>query len=338
MLELIKKLSLLNGTSGREDEVRSFIIDEVKDCADSIETDPLGNLIVFKKGKETPKNRIMLDAHTDEVGFMITNINSDGTLGFERIGGIDKRVMFGRAVSVGKNKINGVIGIKPIHFFRGDDRLAMPENMYIDIGTDSAEEAEKLVSPGDCAYFNSEFVEFGEGFIKGKALDDRAGCAILIAMIKSELPYDMYFNFAAGEEVGLGSAGTAAYRIKPDYAIVVETTTAADLADVPENKKVCKLGEGAVISFMDRCTIYPKKLFDRAFELAERDGIKAQVKSAVAGGNDAGIIHKTAGGIKTITVSMPCRYLHSPSCVLKIEDIIESERIIRALAEDMAND
>lgn len=338
MLELIKKLSLLNGTSGREDEVRSFIIDEVKDCADSIETDPLGNLIVFKKGKETPKNRIMLDAHTDEVGFMITNINSDGTLGFERIGGIDKRVMLGRAVSVGKNKINGVIGIKPIHFFRGDDRLAMPENMYIDIGTDSAEEAEKLVSPGDCAYFNSEFVEFGDGFIKGKALDDRAGCAILIDMIKSELPYDMYFNFAAGEEVGLGSAGTAAYRIKPDYAIVVETTTAADLADVPENKKVCKLGEGAVISFMDRCTIYPKKLFDRAFELAARDGIKAQVKSAVAGGNDAGIIHKTAGGIKTITVSMPCRYLHSPSCVLKIEDIIESERIIRALAEDMAND
>ena len=338
MLELIKKLSLLNGTSGREDEVRSFIIDEVKDCADSIETDPLGNLIVFKKGKETPKNRIMLDAHTDEVGFMITNINSDGTLGFERIGGIDKRVMFGRAVSVGKNKINGVIGIKPIHFFRGDDRLAMPENMYIDIGTDSAEEAEKLVSPGDCAYFNSEFVEFGDGFIKGKALDDRAGCAILIDMIKSELPYDMYFNFAAGEEVGLGSAGTAAYRIKPDYAIVVETTTAADLADVPENKKVCKLGEGAVISFMDRCTIYPKKLFDRAFELAARDGIKAQVKSAVAGGNNAGIIHKTAGGIKTITVSMPCRYLHSPSCVLKIEDIIESERIIRALAEDMAND
>ncbi len=338
MLELIKKLSLLNGTSGREDEVRSFIIDEVKDCADSIETDPLGNLIVFKKGKETPKNRIMLDAHTDEVGFMITNINSDGTLGFERIGGIDKRVMFGRAVSVGKNKINGIIGIKPIHFFRGDDRLAMPENMYIDIGTDSAEEAEKLVSPGDCAYFNSEFVEFGDGFIKGKALDDRAGCAILIDMIKSELPYDMYFNFAAGEEVGLGSAGTAAYRIKPDYAIVVETTTAADLADVPENKKVCKLGEGAVISFMDRCTIYPKKLFDRAFELAERDGIKAQVKSAVAGGNNAGIIHKIAGGIKTITVSMPCRYLHSPSCVLKIEDIIESERIIRALAEDMAND
>lgn len=134
-----------------------------------------------------------------------------------------------------------------------------------------------------------------------------------------------------------GSAGTAAYRVNPDYAIVVETTTAADLADVPENKKVCKLGEGAVISFMDRRTIYSRELFDKAFELAKRDGIKAQVKSAVAGGNNAGVIHKTAGGIKTVTVSMPCRYLHSPSCVLKAEDITESERIIRALAEEFAD-
>lgn len=338
MLELIKKLSLLNGTSGREDNVREFIINEIKDFADGIETDPLGNLIVFKKGNKTPKNRVMLDAHMDEVGFMVTSVNSDGTLNIERIGGIDKRVMMGRAVTVGENKINGVIGIKPIHMTKSDEKLTMPEKLYIDIGVDSKEGAEKLVSPGDCAYFNSDFVEFGDGFIKGKALDDRAGCAILINMIKSELSYDMYFNFAVGEEVGLGSAGTAAYRINPDYAIVVETTTAADLADVPENKKVCKLGEGAVISFMDRRTIYSKKLFDKAFELAERDSIKAQVKSMVAGGNNAGVIHKTAGGIKTLTVSMPCRYLHSPSCVLKIDDIRESERIIRALAEDFAND
>ena len=336
MLELIRKLSLLNGTSGREDAVRDYIINEIKDFAESYEVDPLGNLIVFKKGKKTPKNKVMLDAHMDEVGFMITNINSDGTLGFECIGGIDQRVMIGRAVTVGDGKLNGVIGIKPIHLTKGD-KLAMPEKMYIDIGAETADEAKKFVSLGDCAYFNSDFKEFGNGFIKGKALDDRAGCAILINMIKSELPYDMYFNFATGEEVGFGSAGTAAYRVKPDYAIVVETTTAADLADVPENKKVCKLGEGAVISFMDRRTIYSRELFDRAFELAKEKSIMAQVKSAVAGGNNAGVIHKTAGGIKTLTVSMPCRYLHSPSCALKTEDITESERIIRALAEDFAD-
>lgn len=337
MLETIKKLSLLNGISGRENEVRDFIINEIKDYADSWETDPLGNLIVFKKGAETPKNKVMLDAHTDEVGMMITFINSDGTLEFECVGGIDKRVMLGRAVTVGREKISGVIGVKPIHMVSADEKLTMPSHMYIDIGAENKEEAEKLVSPGEYACFNSEFVEFGDGFIKGKALDDRAGCAILIDMIKSDLPYDMYFNFAAGEETGFGAAMTAAYRVNPDYAIVVETTTAADLADVPEDKKVCRLGEGGVISFMDRRTIYPKELFDRAFELAEKNGVRAQVKQAVAGGNNAGVIHKTAGGIKTLTVSLPCRYLHSPSCVLKIDDIYESAKLIRLLAEDFAD-
>ena len=217
------------------------------------------------------------------------------------------------------------------------EKLSMPSTMYIDIGADSEEEAKKVVALGDYACFNSEFVEFGDGFIKGKALDDRAGCAILIDMIKSDLPYDMYFNFAAGEEVGFGIAQTAFYKVQPDYAIVVETTTAADLADVPENKKVCELGKGGVISFMDRRTIYPKELFDKAFELAEKNGIKAQVKSLVAGGNNAGVIHKTAGGVKTIAVSLPCRYLHSPSCVLKKDDIEESAKLIRVLSEEFAN-
>lgn len=337
MLETIKKLSLLDGVSGRENAVRDYIINEVSAYADSLETDPLGNLIVFKKGKNTPKNKVMLDAHMDEVGLMITYINSDGTLEFDRVGGIDKRVMLGKPVTVGENKIQGVIGVKATHMVPAAEKLTMPSTMYIDIGADSKEEAEKVVSLGDYVCFNSEFVEFGDGLIKGKALDDRAGCAILIDMIKSELPYDMYFNFAAGEEVGFGIAQTAFYKVQPDYAIVVETTTAADLADVPENKKVCSLGNGGVISFMDRRTIYPKELFDRAFELAETHGIKAQVKSLVAGGNNAGVIHKTAGGIRTITVSLPCRYLHSPSCVLKKEDIEESAKLIRVLAEEFAN-
>lgn len=337
MLETIKELSLLDGVSGREHAVREYIINAVRPYADSVETDPLGNLIVFKKGKATPKNKVMLDAHMDEVGMMITNINSDGTLDFSCVGGIDKRVMLGRPVTVGEKRVNGVIGVKATHMVPAAEKLNMPSTMYIDIGADTKKEAEKVVSLGDYACFNSEFIEFGDGFIKGKALDDRAGCAILIDMVKSDLPYDMYFNFAAGEEVGFGIASTAFYKVQPDYAIVVETTTAADLADVPESKRVCALGSGGVISFMDRRTIYPKELFDKAFELAKKHGIKAQVKSLVAGGNNAGVIHKTAGGIKTITVSLPCRYLHSPSCVLKKEDITESAKLIRALAEELAN-
>lgn len=338
MLEMIKELSLINGTSGREDKVREYIINQIKDYANSIDTDPLGNLIVFKKGKSTPKNKIMLDAHTDEVALIITAINDDGTLNFECVGGIDSRVILGKPVTVGKNAISGVIGVKPVHMVSQSERLNMPEKMYIDIGAKDKQNAEESVSLGDCAYFNSEFVEFGDGYIKGKALDDRAGCAIMIDMIKSDLPYDMWFSFSAGEEVGFGTAGAAAYTVRPDYCIVVETTTAADLADVPENKQVCRLGNGGVISFMDRRTVYPKDLFDKAFEIAEKNGIKAQVKSAVAGGNNAGVIHQMAGGIKTITVSLPCRYLHSPSCVLKIEDITESAKLIRLLSGELAND
>lgn len=335
MINLIKKLSLLNGTSGREDKVRNFIINEIKDFADSWQTDPLGNLIVFKKGKKTASKKVMLDAHMDEVGFMITYINDDGTLDFECIGGIDKRVMYGRAVEL-ENGVKGVIGVKPVHMTSAAERMDMPKKMYIDIGAKDGEEAKKYVSLGDCAYFNSDFVEFGDGFIKGKALDDRAGCAIMIDMIKSDLEYDMWFNFSTGEEVGMGYAGAAAYTVNPDYSIVVETTTAADLADVPENKKVCKLGNGGVISFMDRRSIYPKDMFEKAFELAKENGVKAQVKAAVAGGNNAGVIHKTAGGVKTLTVSLPCRYLHSPSCVLKIDDIYESAKLIKLLAEEYA--
>lgn len=336
MLEMIKKLSLLNGVSGREDEVRDFIINEIRDYADSYEVDALGNLIVFKKGKAVPKNKVMLDAHMDEVGMMITCINDDGTLDFECIGGIDKRVMLGRAVNIGKNKIHGVTGVKAVHMVPADERLNMPNEMYIDIGAKDKAEAEKLVEPGESVYFNSEFVEFGDGFIKGKALDDRAGCAMLIEMIKSDLPYDLYFNFSTGEEVGLGFAGAAAYKIKPDYSIVVETTTAADLADVPESKKVCRLKEGAVISFMDRRTVYPKELYDKAFEVAKKNNIKAQVKSAVAGGNNAGIINKSAGGIKTLAISLPCRYLHSASCVLHKDDIESMTRLVGLLATELA--
>ena len=339
MTELIKSLCLLNGTSGRENEVRDFIINEIKDYADSINIDNLGNLTVFKKGKSRAKNKVMLDAHMDEVGLMITCINPDGTLGFESVGGISTAVMTGIPVTVGENGINGVIGVLPVHLTPADKKQELPQrsSLCIDIGADSREEAEKLVSPGDCAYFDSEFTVYGDGYIKSKALDDRVGCAMLITMIKSELNFDTYFSFSAGEEVGYGAAGAAAFGIKPDYAIVCETTTAADLAGVPENKTVCRLGGGGAVSFMDRRTVYDKALYDFAFDTARKYNIPAQPKTMVAGGNNAGHIHKAAGGIKTVTVSVPCRYLHSPSCVVKEKDVLSSYELVRALAGELAD-
>lgn len=337
MLELIKKLCLLPGISGRENAVRDYIIEQIKDYAE-YSIDPLGNLLVFKKGKNPAKNKVMLDAHMDEVGLIVTAITSEGFLRFTKVGGVDSRVILGRTVKVGKKAVNGVIGIKPIHLVdkKEEDSIPKADDLYIDIGAKSREEAMEYVHLGDSVWFESDFVEFGEGFVKAKALDDRAGCAILVEMIKSELEYDMWFSFSVQEEIGTRGAQTAAFTIAPDYAIVVETTTAADISGVKDEKRVCICGKGGTVSFMDRSTLYSKELFDKAFEIAEKNSIPCQPKTMVAGGNDSGAIHKSRGGVRVLTVSIPCRYLHSPSCVIKLDDAKESLRLVKALAEDFA--
>lgn len=337
MLEMIKELCALSGISGRENAVRDYIIEKIKDYAE-YSIDPLGNLIVFKKGKNPAKNKVMLDAHMDEVGLIITAITSEGYLKFAKVGGIDSRVMLGRAVKVGSKAVNGVIGIKPVHLVDKGAEASVPkvDDLYIDIGAKSKEEAAKYVRLGDAAWFASDLVEFGDGFVKAKALDDRAGCAILIELIRSELEYDMWFSFSVQEEIGTRGAQTSSFTIDPDYAIVVETTTAADIAGVKDEKRVCLCGEGGTVSFMDRRTIYDRELFDKAFEIAEKNSIKCQAKTQVAGGNNAGAIHKSRGGVKVLTVSVPCRYLHSPGCVIKFSDVEESLKLIRETAKEFA--
>lgn len=337
MLEMIKELCTLPGISGRESAVREYIIEKIKDYAE-YSVDPLGNLIVFKKGKNPAKNKVMLDAHMDEVGLIITAITSEGYLRFAKVGGIDTRVIIGRTVKVGDKAVNGVIGIKPVHLVDKSAEADIPkaDDLYIDIGAKNKEEAETLVRLGDAAWFVGDFVEFGNGFIKSKALDDRAGCAILINMIQSELEYDAWFSFSVQEEIGTRGAQASAFSIAPDYAIVVETTTAADISGVKDEKRVCICGKGGTVSFMDRSTLYSRELFDKAFEIAEKNGIACQPKTLVAGGNDAGAIHKSRGGVKVLTVSVPCRYLHSPSCVIKYSDVEESLKLIKAMAEEMA--
>ena len=331
MINTIKELSLLNGTSGRETKIREYIISKI-DCKCDWHTDALGNIIAFKKGQKTPSHKVMLDAHMDEVGVIVTYITSDGMIRFSPVGGIDTKVLLARQI-IFDNGTLGVVGIKPIHLSKGDERTKIPDadSLYIDIGADSKEEAEKYVKIGDTGVFLSDFVEFGNNKIKGKALDDRVGCAVLLDMINSDLEYDTYFSFSVQEEIGLRGATTSAYGINPDYAIVLETTTAADLIDVPEHKKVCKLGEGATVSFMDRSTLYSKELFDTAFRVAAEKDIKIQPKTVIAGGNNAGAIHKARAGIKTITINTPCRYLHSPSCVCDTRDIENARKLAEAL-------
>lgn len=338
MLETLKTLCELDGTSGREEEIRQYIISRIDGKCDW-KIDPMGNVLAFKKGKNQPKNKVMLSAHMDEVGFIITYITDDGYLKFAPVGGIDSKVIIGRSVTVGEHKKFGVIGIKHVHMTTAEEQGKVPavNEMCIDIGASSKEEAEKYVEIGDAAYFISSFEEFGNNKVKAKAIDDRFGCAVMLDMIENGIEYDADFAFLVQEEVGLRGAAPAAYTVAPDYAIVLEATTAADVAGVSGADCVCKLGSGAVVSFMDRSTVYNRDLFKGALKLAKEKGIPCQAKTAVAGGNDAGAIHKSIGGIYTITVSLPCRYIHSATSVADKNDMDACRKLAEALLEEYAN-
>lgn len=330
MIEGLEEICALNGSSGDEKRVREYIKSHIS--ADEVITDGLGNLLVFKKGKKCPKNKIMFAAHMDEVGFMITNISEEGFLSFGAVGGINPAVILGKAVRLESGAL-GIVGTKAIHQQSKEERKAMPsfEELYLDIGANSKEEAEKLAPRGSYAYFDTDFFGFGDGFVKGKAIDDRAGCLIMMDMINGEPEYDAWYAFTTQEEIGTRGAKAAAFTIAPDIAIVLETTTACDITGVSGGKKVCELGKGAVVSYMDRSTVYDRELYKLAFETAEANGIPVQTKTLVAGGNDSGAIHVSRGGVRTCAVSVPCRYLHSPSCVIRESDY----SAVRALAEKL---
>ena len=336
-IKLLERLCKCDGISGDEGKVRELIIEEIKPYADSTTVDNLGNLIVHKQGKNRAKSRLMLSAHMDEVGLMVTDITSDGYLKFDEVGGIDRRVLLGKSVTVGKNRINGVIGVKPIHLCKGEENVRISElsEMYIDIGADSKEDALKHIKYGDSINFVSDFTATADS-ITSKALDDRFGCLVLIELIKRELEYDMDFAFVVQEEVGLRGAKVAAYTVDPELALVIETTTAADVPEIDENKQVCNLSDGAVISVMDRRTIYDKEMITLAFDCAAKSKIKAQYKRAVAGGNDAGVIHSSRSGVRTLAVSLPCRYLHSPNCVVNKQDCENMLKLVSELAKNIA--
>lgn len=338
MLETLKTLCELNGTSGREEDVGAYILERIEGKCE-IKVDALGNIIAFKEGKKRAKNKVMISAHMDEVGFIITYITDDGYLRFDCVGGIDEKVIVGRAVTVGEQNVPGVIGIKAIHLTDKAEEGKVPEisAMYIDIGAADKKEAEKYVSIGDSAYFISDFELFGENKVKSKALDDRFGCSVMIDMIENGVDYDTWFAFLVQEEVGLRGASAVAYTIEPDYAIVLEATTAADVAGVKKEERVCALSKGAVVSFMDRSTVYNRELFKRAFELAKENNIPCQTKTAVAGGNDAGAIHKSGKGVYTLTVSLPCRYIHSSTSVADIRDMDACKKMAKVLLAEFAN-
>ncbi len=347
-LDLLRELSEAFGPTGCEDSVAEMIRSVVRSYADEVTLDKMGNLVAVLHGKNhgtDAEKRLLLSAHMDEVGFMINEICGDGTLKFALVGGIIPYALSSRRVTVGDetNRVKGTIASKAIHLQRGDERTKMPSvsDLYIDIGAKDKEDAEKYVHLGSFGTFDSAFRLFGEDekLIKGKAIDDRFGCAVmcdLLRRLKSEaqLEHDVYFAFTVREEVGLSGAKTAAYKVNPDFAVVLESTAVADNTGEGDERKVAVLGDGPAVSFMDRSTIYNKDVYEYVLDTAKKNGIKAQPKRFVSGGNDAGHIHRVRAGVKVIAISAPSRYIHTASNVIHRDDYQATLELVTAIARD----
>ncbi len=334
---LLRDLSNLDGISGQEDAVRAYILAELKTSPAEMtcETDPMGNLLVRVKGAARAAKTVTFAAHMDEVGLIVTGIEKDGSLRFATVGGIQDAVLSGRQVRV--NGHIGVIAGKAIHQCKGDEEKKAPkaENLRIDLGVTSEEEAEKWVAAGDMVTFNTAYDDMNDLRVWGKALDDRVGCALLLELVREVPPFDITLAFTTQEEVGLRGAAAAAYTLKPDYAVIIDATTAADVAGAEGAKEVCRQTQGPVVSFMDRRTLYPKALYEQVRALAAANGIPSQTKMQVAGGNDAGAFQSAAGGVAVTAVSLPCRYIHAPVSVLHRADIDNTAALLKLLAVEL---
>ena len=324
---LLKKLSEAHGVSGHEKEVRAIIVEEIRGRVDAARVDAMGNLIARLKGTGESPLRVLLAAHMDEVGLMITQVEDGGLLHFAKVGGIDDRVLPARVVVIGERRVPGVIGIKPVHLTEKSERdqVAGWKQLAIDIGASSKSEAEKLVQKGDLAVFAGDFRELaGAGSrwrtVQGKAFDDRAGCAMLAELLKDRYAFDVAAAFTVQEEVGLRGARVAAYAENPDFAVVLECTPANEVPTKKDLSPSTRLAGGPAITLRDTSFIADPRLVALFSDTARDLGIAHQFKQPNIGGTDAGSIHRARGGVPTITIAVPARYIHTPAAIMDLND------------------
>ncbi len=333
---LLAELSNAFGPAGCENEVRRVLARALRDKVDDLQTDALGNLIAFKQGTgPAPRTKVMLDAHTDEVGLMITRYDKSGLLGFRAVGGIDDRLLMAKGVVVGEGRLPGVITAPPIHLTKAEQRkkVLKVDQLVIDIGASSEEEARGLVNIGDYAAFDTRFQvlsEDGLRTVKGKAFDDRMGCAVAAALADDEYAVDLYLSFSAQEEVGLRGARVAAFRIEPDMAFALEGTVCDDMPRKEDVSPTTQLGKGPAITIMDHSFIADKRLVRLLVDQAKAHGIPYQLKQPGVGGTDAGSIHLSRTGVPAVAVAVPCRYIHAPASVASLNDFDHTVALMRA--------
>lgn len=325
---LLKELCAASGVSGDETEIRNLIASHIKDC--DMHVDAMGNLLATRPGKGL---KIMFAAHMDEVGLIISGIEENGFLRFKTVGGINSDVMLGKKVYIGRHKVPGIIGVRAVHLQSKSQREGVidEEDMYIDIGAIDKQDAEQIVNLGDTAVFPPHFHEFGDNLIDARAIDDRAGCAVLIKLLQNRYEnVQVCCAFTAQEEVGTRGAQAAAEYFKPDIAIVVESTFCSDIFPTEAHSQVTKLGAGPAITFMDRVATPDKMIISSLTLTAKTHNIPWQYKRTAGGGTDAGVISRAVEGIPTAIVALPCRNLHSPCCVIAKDDYNDMWRLLDA--------
>ena len=324
MKQLLEELTGAFGPSGNEDKIREIILDKVRPYADNVEVDNLGNIIATKSG---PGEKLMLAAHMDEIGIIVTNVDEKGFLRFSNVGGLSPFNLISQRV-IFSNETIGVFGMEDLEEIK-DLKLS---KMYVDIGAETKEEALEKVNIGDMCIFHRECVISGDHVVS-KALDDRAGCALLIRVLQ-ELKHPNYnttFVFTVQEEVGLRGAKTSAFGIDPDLAIAVDVTLTGD---TPEAKKMAvELGKGPAIKVKDVSVICHPKIKDGLIAAAVRKGIPYQFEILEWGGTDAGAIHLTRSGIPSGVLSIPTRYIHSPSEMVNLNDIEQGVELLKEFIE-----
>ena len=349
MTASLQQLSEAFGVSGQEQEVRDILYEAIRTEADEIHVDAIGNLIAARKARKPIPDgvpmRIMIAAHMDEVGFMVTGIENGGSLRFAPVGGIDPRVVVGKQVVVGKERMPGVIGSKPIHLQdRTENKQVFRfDQLMIDVGASSKDDLEGKIKVGDYAAFAMSYRELdtspdGLRTVMGKALDDRAGCALLVELLKGDYAFDLYAAFTVQEEVGLRGARVAAYAIKPQIAFVLETTICDDLPKEKDVTDVTRLGAGPAITIMDKSIVADKRLVKLLVDTAEQEGIPYQFKSPGMGATDAGTIHLTQEGVPNAIVSTPCRNLHSMANLLSLSDYDKALQLMQAALQRITPD
>ncbi len=328
---ILRELSDAYGVSGNEDAVRSILVDAVRDHVDDLGIDALGNLLTVKRGTGETGMRVMVAAHMDEVGLMVVDHDDRGLLKVRAVGGIDARLLPGTLLSVGPDSIPGVIGIKPIHLVEADDmeKVSKIRELTVDIGAKDKDDAQKATPLGTYATFATRYRELGPT-VTGKAFDDRAGCAVLVELLRGErLSFDLHGVFTVQEEVGLRGARVAGFSVDPDCAFALEGTIADDIPKDKDVSPTTELGKGPAITVMDRSFIADRRLVRLLTSTADELDIPYQVKQPGLGGTDAGAIHLAREGVPSVTVAVPSRYIHSPVALLSLEDFDNTVRLMR---------